>query len=90
MIPTLLLGYELALTAHTNVNVQGYISRSVYSHDQTDLPELLGTKYQYSVGLRHRTNAWLVSFGFTENLQNLNNTPDIGFQLGVSYIPRLQ
>jgi len=87
VIPTLLLGYELALTAHTNVNVQGYISKSVYSHDQTDLHELLGTKYQYSIGLRHRIDAWLVSFGFTENLQNLNNTPDIGFQLGVSYIP---
>ena len=31
---------------------------------------------------------WLLSFGFTENLQNVNNTPDVGFQLGVAWIPR--
>jgi hypothetical protein len=87
VIPTLVLGYERMLTARTNVNVQGYISKSVYSHDQTDLDELLGTKYQYSIGLRHRRENWLVSFAFTENLQNINNTPDIGFQLGVAWFP---
>jgi hypothetical protein len=26
----------------------------------------------------------------TENLQNLNNTPDIGFQLGFAWVPKLQ
>jgi hypothetical protein len=30
----------------------------------------------------------LVTFGITENLQNINNTPDIGFQLGVAWVPR--
>ena len=30
---------------------------------------------------------FLFSFGITENLQNFNNTPDIGVQLGVAYIP---
>jgi len=87
IIPTLVLGYELALTARTNVNLQGYISKSVYSHAQTDLKDLTATKYQYSVGLRHRIAACVISFGFTENLQNLNNTPDIGFQLGLAYTP---
>lgn len=87
VIPTVVFGYELMLTARTNVNVQGYISKSVYSHAQTDLDELLGTKYQYSIGLRHHRERWLVSIGFTENLQNINNTPDIGFQLGVAWFP---
>jgi uncharacterized protein DUF3187 len=87
VIPTLVFGYERKLTARTNLNLQGYVSTSVYSHDQTDLDELLGVKYQYSIGLRHRTDNVLLSFGFTENLQNLNNTPDIGLQFGVAWIP---
>lgn len=87
VIPTLVFGYERMLTARTNLNIQGYVSRSVYSHKQTDLDELLGAKYQYSIGLRHRIERCLITFGITENLQNINNTPDIGFQLGLAFIP---
>jgi hypothetical protein len=28
-----------------------------------------------------------LTFGITENLQNITNTPDIGFQLGFAYAP---
>jgi len=87
IIPTVILGYEFKWTAKTNLNIQTYVSNSVYSHQQTDLDELLGMKYEYSIGLRHRMENWLVTFGFTENVQNVNNTPDIGFQLGVAWIP---
>ncbi len=87
VLPTLIVGYEYRLTERTNVNVQAYVSESVYSNDQTDLNELTGEKYQYSVGLRHRVDQFLFTFGFTENVQNVNNTPDIGFQFGVAYIP---
>jgi hypothetical protein len=87
VIPTVILGYEFKWTEHTNLNAQVYFSRSVYSHAQTDLDELLGMKYEYSLGLRHRRENWLMSFGFTENVQNVNNTPDIGLQLGVAWIP---
>jgi hypothetical protein len=87
VIPTVIVGYERMLTARTNVNLQGYISKSVYSHEQTDLEELLGEKYQLSLGLRHRHNNFLFTFGITENLQNVNNTPDIGFQLGFAWVP---
>ena len=38
---------EFKWTAKTNLNVQTYISNSVYSHNQTDLDELLGMKYEY-------------------------------------------
>ncbi len=88
IIPTLVFGYERKLTANTNINLQGYISKSVYSHDETDLEELLGEKYQLSLGIRHRFERSVISFGITENLQNVNNTPDIGFQLGLAYIPQ--
>jgi hypothetical protein len=87
VIPTVIFGYERMLTSRTNVNLQGYISKSVYSHDETDLEELLGEKYQVSLGFRHRRNNFLYTFGITENLQNVNNTPDIGFQLGFAWVP---
>ena len=48
---------------------------------------MLGEKYQLSLGLRHRVNNFLFTFGVTENLQNINNTPDIGFQLGLAWVP---
>jgi hypothetical protein len=88
VVPTLIVGYERKLTDRTNLNLQGYVSESVYSHKQTDLEELLDTKYQASIGLRHRMERVLVTFAITENLQNVNNTPDIGFQLGFAFIPQ--
>jgi hypothetical protein len=87
VIPTFILGYERQLTARTNVNLQIYVSPSVYSHDDTDLDELTAIKYEYSIGVRHRIDNFLVTFGVTENVQNINNTPDIGFQLGFAYVP---
>ena len=30
-----------------------------------------------------------MSFAITENLQNFNNTPDVGLQLGWAYSPAL-
>ena len=87
IVPTLVVGYEYALTARTNLNIQGQASTSVYSQRETDLDELLENKYLLTAGLRHRRDDVVVSFGITENVQNINNTPDIGFQLGVTWLP---
>jgi len=87
IIPTLIVGYEYALTPNTNLNIQGYASNSVYSRHDTDLDELLEEKYQLTAGFRHRHEDIVVSFGITENVQNINNTPDIGLQFGLSWIP---
>jgi hypothetical protein len=87
LLPTLVLGYEVALSARTNLNLQGYASTTVYSRKETSLEDLLANKYQLSVGIRHRIGHSVLTFGVTENLQNLNNTPDIGFQLGFAWIP---
>jgi hypothetical protein len=89
VVPTLVVGWERQLSARTNISLQGYASRSVYRHAQTDLEELLRDKFQLSLGFRHRLEQTIVSFAVTENLQNLNNTPDIGFQLGIGWVPRL-
>jgi Protein of unknown function (DUF3187) len=86
IVPTLILGYEYALTENTNLNIQGYASTSEYSRRETGLEELLGNKYQVTAGFRHRRDNVLYSFGITENVQNINNTPDIGFQLGVAWL----
>jgi hypothetical protein len=89
VIPTVVLGWEYILTDKTNLNLQGYASTSVYDKDDTDLEELLSEKFQLSLGLRHRLECCLMTFAITENLQNLNNTPDIGFQLGFAWVPRI-
>jgi hypothetical protein len=90
IIPTLVLGYEYRLSARTNLNLQAYVSTSVYSDEQTDLDELTGMKYQYTLGVRHRFESMVFTFGFTENVQNVNNTPDVGLQLGFAYVPGLR
>jgi len=38
-----------------------------------------------SLGVYLRIGRGLLSFAVTENLQNVDNTPDIGFQLGWVY-----
>jgi uncharacterized protein DUF3187 len=90
VIPTLVLGYEYQLTARTNLNLQAYVSTSPYTDEVTDLDELTGMKYQYTLGVRHRYDNMIFTFGFTENVQNINNTPDIGLQLGFAYVPHLR
>jgi hypothetical protein len=89
IVPTLIAGYEFQWTKRTNLNLQGYISKSTYTSATTDLEELSGAKYQLTLGLRHRRDDFLFTFALTENLQNINNTPDVGFQLGFAFIPRL-
>jgi hypothetical protein len=90
IIPTLVLGYERRMTPKTHLLIQGYASPSIYSDDETDLDELTIGKFQLSLGVYHRIGGGLLSFGITENFQNINNTPDIGFQLGYSFSPALR
>ena len=88
LVPTLVVGYELRLSGRTNLNLQGYISPSLYSRDETGLRELRATKYQMTLGVRHRIDSHVFTAAITENLQNVNNTPDVAFQLGYAYVPR--
>ena len=90
VIPTIVVGWERQMSARTNMNLQAYASQSVYQPAQTDLDELLADKFQLSLGVRHLFDCCLVSFAVTENLQNFNNTPDIGFQAGFAWVPRIK
>jgi hypothetical protein len=89
IVPTLIVGYERKLSDKTHLILQGYASQSVFSHEETDLPELLDPKYQLSIGVYHRFGRSVMSFAFTENLQNFDNTPDVGMQIGWAYSPAL-
>jgi hypothetical protein len=89
VVPTLILGYERHLSPTTHVILQGYVSDSVYSREDTEVDSLLGMKYQLSLGVYRRFGRSVLSFAFTENLQNFNNTPDVGLQLGWAYSPAL-
>jgi hypothetical protein len=87
VLPTMVVGYERRVTPRTNFIIQGYVSRSVYEFEQTALNELRGTKYQISGGVHHRRGPHLFTFALTENIQNINNTPDVGLQFGYSFNP---
>jgi hypothetical protein len=87
ILPTYGLGYEYSVSRRTGVVAQFYVSPSGLKHEDTDLEALLATKYQVSVGARHRIDASMWSFAITENIRNYNNTPDIGFQIGWTYSP---
>jgi hypothetical protein len=89
VVPTLVLGYERKLSDRTHLVLQSYVSDSIYSKEDTQLNELLDTKLQLSLGIYWRMGRSVVSFAFTENLQNFNNTPDVGLQLGWAYSPAL-
>jgi hypothetical protein len=87
LLPTLVLGYERHMTPRTNVIVQGYVSGSIYGREQTDLEELRGTKTQLSAGIHHRRGSHLFTVALTENIGYINNTPDVGWQVGYSFNP---
>ena len=90
IVPTLVVGYERRLSSDTHVILQGYVSPSIYSRNETDLSGLLATKYQLSLGVYRRTGSGVMSFAITENVRNVSNTPDIGLQVGWAYSPALR
>jgi Protein of unknown function (DUF3187) len=86
IVPTLICGYEYSVSQRTGVVAQLYVSRSVLKHEDTNLEDLLATKYQVSLGVRHRIDASVLSFAITENIKS-NSVPDFGFQIGWTYSP---
>lgn len=85
IIPTLIVGYGYGLTPRTSLILQGYLSESVVQ--DTTLEELKEQKYLLSFGVQSRTKRFLWSLAITENIGHFNNTPDIGVQAGLAYMP---
>jgi hypothetical protein len=89
-VPTAVLGVEYRWSERTHWLLQAYASRPWRSRRETDLTDLTRTKYQASLGVYRAFGSTLLSFAVTENLQNHNNTPDIGLQLGLAWVPTLR
>lgn len=83
-IPTLILGWETRVTQHLNFILQTYASRSTVQ--ETNLKELSADKLQATLGLQWLYRGNVLRFGITENLANLNNTPDIGVTLSFAHV----
>lgn len=86
VIPTLIAGYSYGVTPRTSLILQGYASRSVIQN--STVTALTDNKYQLSIGVQSRNRNMLWSFAITENVSNMENTPDIGAQLGIAYMPK--
>lgn len=86
VIPTLIAGYSYGITQRTSLILQGYASRSVIQHSTVE--ELTDDKFQLSLGVQTRRRNVLWRFAVTENVSNFSNTPDIGVQMGVAYMPK--
>jgi predicted PurR-regulated permease PerM len=89
-VPTAVVGLEHKFSQDTHMILQAYASRSTTPSDQTDNTDLTKNKYQLSLGIYHRVSGATLSFAITENLQNVNNTPDIGLQMGFVVSPTLR
>ncbi|HEX7011868.1 MAG TPA: DUF3187 family protein [Steroidobacteraceae bacterium] len=85
-IPTLIGGYSYGITPRTSFIIQGYASRSVVQNSTVE--ELTEDKFQISAGMQSRNKNVLWSLAVTENVSNFENTPDIGVQLGLAYMPQ--
>lgn len=83
LIPTLIVAGSYAWTPAASIIAQGHVSRSVVRG--TSIDELSDNKYQVSLGLQSSVRRWTWTFAITENIGNYNNTPDVGFQLGLAY-----
>jgi hypothetical protein len=83
IIPTLILAGSYAATPTTSIILQTYASRSAVRG--TTLDELNDNKYQLSLGLQSSVGDWTWTVAITENVVNYNNTPDVGFQLGLRH-----
>ncbi len=83
-IPSLTVAYSHRLSSRVTAVVQGLVSGSIFSDETRS--ELSTVEYQMSFGVRFRTGPMIVSAALTENLVNFQNTPDIGFHLGLCYV----
>lgn len=84
VIPTVTVAYELGVTRQTNAVLQVYASESTVR--DTTIEEIKADKYQASLGLRSRRGHLIYGFAVTENLENFENTPDVGVSLTLAWL----
>ena len=83
LIPTFTAAWEVAMTHSTNFIGQLYASPSTVR--DTSMEVINAEKYLISLGVRSRYRGFLYGFCFTENIKNLENTPDFGITLSLAW-----
>ncbi|MEZ5312565.1 MAG: DUF3187 family protein [Thermoanaerobaculia bacterium] len=83
-IPTVVAGWETRLSRRFNFIIQSYFSESVVQ--ETSLDELSADKFQVTAGLQWIYRGAVLRFGITENVENFDNTPDIGITLSAAKV----
>lgn len=83
LLPSLMAAYERALGPKSSGLAQLTVSESPFR--DLELDELAETSIQVTLGFKRVLWERQVLFvGFTENIQNLNNTADVGFHVGLT------
>lgn len=80
--PSVTVGHERLFSSRTSGIVQASWSRSAFR--DAEVSESTEDRTQISLGLRRRHGRFVYEAALTENVANFNNTPDIGFHLGVA------
>lgn len=84
VVPKLSGAYEFQVGRRTSLIVQLDASESTVR--DTAIDEIKADKYQASLGVRSRRGRLVYGFALTENLENYENTPDIGASLTLAWI----
>jgi hypothetical protein len=85
-VPALVTGYEIGLTRRTSAVAQLYVSPSVFrSIILGGVPQLIQTKFEILAGVRSQRGPLTWQLAIIENIFHLENTPDVGALLGVTW-----
>lgn len=85
-VPALVTGYEIGLTRRTSAVAQLYVSPSVFrSTILGGVPQLIQTKFEILAGVRSQRGPLTWQLAIIENIFHLENTPDVGALLGVTW-----
>ena len=79
-----MFAYERACGRKTSILAQATISQSPFS--ELDLEELAALSTQITLGVKRVIGKQVLFVGFTENVANFDNSPDVGFHIGLTRI----
>ncbi len=79
-----IVAWEWAATARGSFHAQLYARQSAIQESSD--PDITAEKFQVSLGWRWRQPRTVYSIALTENMETMNNTPDIGLHLSVAWL----
>lgn len=84
ILPSFMVAWEQGLSRRTSALIQGTFSETPF--DALGLEELSQTSMQLTLGVKRMiSNDRILLVGLTENIQNFDNTADLGAHFGVTW-----